>query len=197
MFAPRELQAGNKSLAPHTSKFSKGEVQTFDIENERTTQISAPAPESKENEHTNMLSASAPERSEKINTANLPDFETLRKRFTSPYPKPTNGAHHELEQKNEVISRLKTLRELKKFQEGTTTGAHLKQYVALYQLILQNKNESWLVQRQALKNMNPLWRLINPSQRDAVISSIDLRARAHWRKSDRELALMVWGQSAK
>lgn len=59
-------------------------------------------------------------------------------------------------------------------------------WLPVLQKILENQNEAWVVQRQALKNIQPYWQQFSEKQRDLLLSKIDLRAKTTWHMSDRE-----------
>lgn len=163
-----------------------------------TTQLSAKSQRSAKTVHAPARSEVAVSMTDSFVKSEI-DFQELMSRFSSPYPKWTNsfeGAHHDLRQKNEAVDRLRILRELKVAQSKTNDPTKNEKFISLYSLILKNTGETWLVQRQAMKNMNPLWAQIDPKERNRLASGVDLRARAHWRKTDTELAAMIWGLDA-
>ncbi len=105
-------------------------------------------------------------------------LQTLKEKFSKPYLK-SETPHNPLYEQ-EVMDRLHLLQTLAK-QPTTETSPEL---MTLYKLILENKNESWVVQRQALKNIAPLWPQWREKERDRLLSQVDLRARNTWTLSD-------------
>ena len=81
---------------------------------------------------------------------------------------------------------MRRLRLLQKMTAVTNTTKPHSQWLPLLQKILQNTDESWVVQRQALKNMLPYWSQISEKQRDLILSNVDLRAKSTWYLSDKE-----------
>lgn len=105
----------------------------------------------------------------------------LAEKFSKAYTK-SETTHNPLYEQ-EIMDRLRLLQTLAK-QPTTEVSPEL---LSLYKLILENKNESWVVQRQALKNIAPFWSQWHEKERDRLLSQVDLRARNTWTLSDTDL----------
>lgn len=110
--------------------------------------------------------------------SSLHGAEQIEARLLSPYPK--SFQKHSYAKEQEMIYRLRLLQELAP-QENSES------LLKIYEAVLQNRNEEWIVQRQVLKNIQPYWPQLNEKQRDRLLSHADLRARNTWKLSDREL----------
>jgi hypothetical protein len=110
--------------------------------------------------------------------SSLRGAEQIEARLLSPYPK--SFQKHSYAKEQEMIYRLRLLQELA-VQENSES------VFKIYEAVLQNRNEEWMIQRQVLKNIQPYWHQLNEKQRDRLLSQADLRARNTWQLSDREL----------
>ena len=102
-------------------------------------------------------------------------LQTLRSKFLKPYPQ-NKGPHNALYEQ-EIMDRLYLLQKIA--QQTNPKNIH-PDLLSLYKFILENKNESWVVQRQALKNLAPYWSHWTENERDRLLSQVDLRARNTW-----------------
>ncbi len=109
----------------------------------------------------------------------LSGAEQIEARLLSPYPK--TFQKHSYAKEQEMIYRLRLLQELTLLESSAPL-------FKVYEAVLQNRNEEWIVQRQVLKNIQPYLFNISEKQRDRLMSQVDLRARNTWKLSDRELA---------
>lgn len=103
--------------------------------------------------------------------------QQLHARLMSPYPKPFQK--HTYAKEQEMIYRLSLLQDL-------ATAPKSDALFKIYEDVLLNRNEEWIVQRQVLKNIQSYWTDLNEKQRDRLLSQVDLRARSTWNLSDRE-----------
>lgn len=116
-------------------------------------------------------------------------LETLTARFSKPYPK-SQGPHNALFEQ-EMMDRLHLLQKMAQQPSSSNPAPEL---LSLYKMILENKKEAWVVQRQALKNMAPYWSHWTEKERDHLLAQVDLRARNTWTLSDIEL-IKLFGEN--
>ncbi len=121
-----------------------------------------------------------------VPTAALPTPEEWYKThalFAKTYP-PSSDHAHELE----LQTRLEQLQQL-----PHTNGAQSPADWNFYKFVLENPQEQWIVQRQALKNINGRLPAHSEYGRAQLLGKIDKRALATWQMSDSELALFLMG----
>lgn len=105
--------------------------------------------------------------------------------FAKPYPRHEDSHARDLE----LLTRLEQLQQLPQTDGPQTTADW-----SFYKFILENPREQWLIQRQALKNINGQLPAASETDRSTLLAKIDKRALATWMISDEQLAKLLIGQ---